>query len=155
MDLLSQLKPAHRKRKKRLGQGKGSGKGGTSTKGHKGQKARSGVKILKGFEGGQMPLARRLPKFGFSNHSFKTTYRTVNVSQLNSFDNEVRLSDMIQKRWIKKNQYIKVLGQGKLNKNLKIEAHQFSQKAKELIEKAGGQAVIIQKQNKNQKKITQ
>ena len=148
MNLLSQLKPAHRRRKKRLGQGKGSGKGGTSTKGHKGQKARSGVKILKGFEGGQMPLARRLPKFGFSNHSFKTHYSIINIGQLNEFDKEVRLQDMVQKKWIKKNQYIKILGQGKLNKNFKVEAHQFSEKAKRLIEKAGGEAIVIAKQAK-------
>ncbi len=148
MSLLSQLKPAHRRKAKRLGQGKGSGKGGTSTKGHKGQKARAGVKLAKGFEGGQMPLVRRLPKFGFSNHMFKTSYDVVNLEKLNEFQNEVRIQDMIHRKWVGKNNFIKILGHGKLTKALKVEAHQFSKKAKTEIEKQGGQAICIEKKKK-------
>ena len=145
MSLLSELKSARGRKSKRLGRGKGSGKGGTSTKGHKGQKARSGVKLKRGFEGGQMPLVRRLPKFGFSNHSFKKIYIPINLKQLNEFNGEVKFKDFVQKKWVKKSDLIKILAQGKLEKPLKIEAHQFSQKAKAEIEKKGGQIILIQK----------
>lgn len=143
--LLSQLKPAHRKKSKRLGRGKGSGKGGTSTKGHKGQKARSGVNIPRGFEGGQMPLTRRLPKFGFTNADFKQEYDIINLSQLSKLklDGELRISDMIQKKMIKKNSKIKILGNGNLETALIIEAHKFSRSAKEKIEKQGGKALVV------------
>lgn len=143
MSLLSELKPAHRKKSKRLGRGKGSGKGGTSTKGHKGQKARSGVHIPKGFEGGQMPLVRRLPKFGFTNADFKREYDIVNLSQLSQLEGELKISDMIKKKIIRKNRKVKVLGNGNIEKTLTIEAHKFSQSAKEKIEKKGGRALVV------------
>lgn len=143
MSLLSELKPAHRKKSKRLGRGKGSGKGGTSTKGHKGQKARSGARIPRGFEGGQMPLVRRLPKFGFTNADFKTKYDIVNLSQLSKLDGELRIADMIQKKIVRKNRKVKILGDGDLNKALTIEAHKFSRSAKEKIEKQGGKTLVV------------
>lgn len=145
MSLLSELKPAHRKKSKRLGRGKGSGKGGTSTKGHKGQKARSGFRLKKGFEGGQMPLVRRLPKFGFSNHPFKKTYTPIQLEQLNEFDKEVKIEDFVKRKWVKKNGLVKILAQGKIEKSLKVEAHHASQKAKAEIEKQGGQIILIKK----------
>ncbi len=143
MNLLSQLKPAHRKKSKRLGRGKGSGKGGTSTKGHKGQKARSGVNIPRGFEGGQMPLARRLPKFGFTNADFKTKYDIINLSQLSKLEGELRISDIVKKKLAKKGRKIKILGNGSIEKSLIIEAHKFSRSAKEKIEKQGGKALVV------------
>ena len=146
--ILSQLKSAYGRKKKRLGQGKASGKGGTSTKGHKGQKARSGVKIARGFEGGQMSLVRRLPKFGFTNHVFKKNYDVVNLEQLNQFDGEVLLKDMVARHWVGKKNLVKILGRGKLTKSLKVSAHQFSKKAKQEIEKQGGQALYIESKKK-------
>ena len=145
MSLLSELKPypGSKKQKKRLGRGKGSGKGGTSTKGHKGQKARKSGNLPAGFEGGAMPLARRLPKYGFTNAPFKTVYEIVNLSQLNHLSGEVSPEQLAQKGWIKKNKKLKVLGQGELSKALQVKAHKFSKKAKEQIEKAGGQIHIL------------
>lgn len=148
MSLLSQLKPAHRKTSKRLGRGKASGKGGTSTKGHKGQKARSGVRIPRGFEGGQMPLVRRLPKFGFTNADFKKEYDIVNLSQLSKGEGEWRIADLIQKKIIKKNRKVKILGQGNLNKAVTVEAHKFSRSAREKIEKQGGKALVVSESGK-------
>ena len=145
MNLLSQLKPAHGKKSKRLGRGKGSGKGGTSTKGHKGQKARSGVNIPRGFEGGQMPLARRLPKFGFTNADFKTKYDIVNLSELSKWDGDFLLTDLIQKKLVRKNRKVKILGHGNLNKALTVEAHKFSRSAREKIEKQGGKVLEVSK----------
>ena len=144
-NILSELKPAHRRKAKRLGQGKASGKGGTSTKGHKGQKARSGVRLKRGFEGGQMPLARRLPKFGFSNENFKTRYEIVNLDRLNQLDGAAGPEEMIQKKWVKKGRLIKILGAGKLKKPLKISAHAFTKGAKLAIEEAKGQAIVLGK----------
>lgn len=145
MSLLSELKPypGSKKQKKRLGRGKGSGKGGTSTKGHKGQKARKSGNLPAGFEGGAMPLARRLPKYGFTNAPFKTVYEIVNLSQLNHLSGEVSPEQLAQKGWIKKNKKLKILGQGELSKALQVKAHKFSKKAKEQIEKAGGQVHIL------------
>ena len=145
MSLLSQLKPypGSKKQKKRLGRGKGSGKGGTSTKGHKGQKARKSGNLPAGFEGGAMPLARRLPKYGFTNAPFKTTYEIVNLSQLNHLSGEVNPEQLAQKGWVKKNKKVKILGQGELSKALQVKAHKFSKKAREQIEKAGGQVHIL------------
>ncbi|MBC6415484.1 MAG: 50S ribosomal protein L15 [Bdellovibrionales bacterium] len=145
MNLLSQLKPysGSKKAKKRLGRGKGSGKGGTSTRGHKGQRARKSGNAPAGFEGGAMPLARRLPKYGFTNAPFKVVYEIVNLSQLNHLSGEVTPEVLVQKAWIKKNRKIKILGQGKLSKKLQVKAHKFSKKAKEEIEKAGGQVHIL------------
>ena len=144
-NILSELKPAHRRRAKRLGQGKASGKGGTSTKGHKGQKARSGVRLKRGFEGGQMSLVRRLPKFGFSNKNFKTCYDTVSLEQLNKLEGTVGLEEMIQKKWMRKGRLVKILAGGRLTKPLKISAHAFTKSAKLAIEKAKGRAEILGK----------
>ena len=146
MSILSQLKPAKgsRHKKHRLGRGKSCGYGGTSTKGHKGQKARSGYSLAKGFEGGQMSLIRRLPKFGFTNNQFKTKYEVVNISELNRFDLEVSPEIFYKSGMVKKQSLVKVLGNGKLEKKLKVIAHKFSRSASKAIKDAGGQ-VIIQK----------
>ena len=145
MSLLSQLKPypGSKKQKKRLGRGKGSGKGGTSTKGNKGQKARKSGNLPAGFEGGSVPLVRRLPKYGFTNAPFKVTYEIVNLSQLNHLSGEVTPELLVQKGWVKKNKKLKILGQGELSKVLQVKAHKFSKTAKEQIEKAGGQVHIL------------
>ena len=145
MSLLEELKsyPGSRKQKKRLGRGKGSGKGGTSTRGHKGQRARKSGNLPAGFEGGAMPLARRLPKYGFTNAPFKTEYEIINLSQLNQIDGEVNPEVLVQKSLVKKNKKIKILGQGKLSKALQVKAHKFSKKAKQQIEQAGGQVFIL------------
>ena len=128
---------------KRLGRGKSSGHGGTSTKGHKGQRARSGFGLLRGFEGGQMPLVRLLPKFGFTNIRFKTKYNIINLSDLNRFDSEVDPSVLYKAGLVGKRSLVKILAQGKLDKPLKIKAHRFSRKAIEVIKKAGGEAEIF------------
>lgn len=141
---LSQLTAAHRKKGRRLGRGKGSGKGGTSTKGHKGQKARSGVSLKPGFEGGQMSLARRLPKFGFTNKKFKTVYDVVNLDQIQGeSDSQISFTDMINKGWTRKGNKVKVLGRGALKKAVQIEAHRFSRSAQSAIEKQGGSVQVI------------
>lgn len=145
MSLLSELSPLRgsRHKMKRLGRGKGSGHGGTSTKGHKGQKARSGHKPLRGFEGGQMPLVRRLPKFGFTNAKFKTTYDVINLSDLNRFDSEVSPEILSQAGLVGKRSLVKILGTGKIKKAINVKAHRFSQSALEAIKKAGGQTTVL------------
>ena len=145
MSLLSELKAQPRKKKKRLGRGKGSGKGGTSTKGHKGQKARKSGTIPAGFEGGGMPLSRRLPKFGFSNARFKVTYEVVNLSRLKNWEGrEVTPESLAAKRLVHPKKKVKILaGSGDFKKVLHVKAHKFSRKAKELLEKAGGQAQTL------------
>ena len=133
-------------RKKRLGCGRGSGLGKTSGKGQKGQKARSGVSISPVFEGGQLPLYRRLPKRGFSNHLFKTRYAVINVSDLNRFDNGTVVNPTLLKdKGIIKKQLdgIKVLGNGKLEKKLTIQAHKFTKSALEKIKESGSKAEVI------------
>lgn len=143
---LSELsKRVPNKKKKRLGRGDGSGTGGTSGRGHKGQKARSGKKIKVGFEGGQMPLMRRIPKRGFTNFSSKN-YQVINLSTLDKFnkDEEITPKSLKEKNLIsKENKLVKILGEGELNKPLKVSAHAFSKSAKEKIEKAGGKITII------------
>ncbi len=130
---------------KRKGRGHGSGNGKTAGKGHKGQKARSGCSLRAGFEGGQMPLARRIPKRGFTN-IFETKYTAVNVSALEVFkegtvvDAELLAAAGIVK---KTNDGIKILGNGELTKNLTVKAAAFSQSAKDKIEKAGGKAEVM------------
>ena len=157
MNLLSELSPARgsRHKIKRLGRGKGSGHGGTSTKGHKGQKARSGHKPLRGFEGGQMPLVRRLPKFGFTNAQFKTHYDIVNLSDLNQFDSEVNPEILRQAGLVGKNALVKILGKGELKKALNVKSHRFSQSALESIKKAGGKTETLDssKSRKNKKRV--
>ena len=138
-------RPGSRHRVKRLGSGESSGHGKTSGKGHKGQKARSGGSIRLGFEGGQMPLIRRLPKRGFNNAAFHKTYAIVNLDALNSFKagttvNEqlLRESNLIRGEFAG----LKILGDGELKHGLMIEADKFSAAAREKIEKAGGSATL-------------
>ena len=133
-------------RKKRVGRGPGSGLGKTSGKGQKGQKARSGGSINPVFEGGQLPLYRRLPKRGFSNYLFKTEYATINVSDLNRFDNGTVVTPaLLKEQGIIKKQLkgIKVLGNGKLEKKLTIQANKFSKSALEKIKDSGSKAEVI------------
>ena len=132
--------------KKRVGRGPGSGLGKTSGKGQKGQKARSGASINPVFEGGQLPLYRRLPKRGFTNALFKTEYAVINVSDLNKFDNGTVVTPALLKdKGIVKKQLkgIKVLGNGKLEKKLTIQAHKFSTSALEKIKESGSKAEVI------------
>ena len=131
---------------KRLGRGSSSGTGKTSGKGQKGQNARSGGGVRVGFEGGQLPLYRRLPKRGFSNAMFKTTYAVINISDLNMFDEDTLVTpELLKEMGIIKNQLsgIKVLGNGKLEKKLTVKAHNFSNSAIKKIEAAGGKAEVI------------
>ena len=132
--------------KKRVGRGPGSGLGKTSGRGQKGQKARSGVSISPLFEGGQTPLYRRIPKIGFSNARFKTTYATVNVSALNVFEDGTVVTPALlkEKRIITKElDGVKILGNGKLEKKLTIQANKFSNSALEKIKEAGSKAEVI------------
>lgn len=148
---LSDLKPnkgSISRPKKRLGRGQGSGKGGTATRGHKGAKSRSGYSKKLGFEGGQMPLQRRIPKFGFKNIN-RVEYQPVNLSKIQElFDNKkikkvVGLNSFIDNGFANKTDLIKVLGNGKLSVPLKISAHKFSKAAQKAIEKAGGEVITI------------
>ena len=135
-----------RKTRKRVGRGTGSGLGKTSGKGHKGQNARSGGVVRPGFEGGQLPLFRRLPKRGFSNAKFKTEYAVINLSDLNKFeDGAVVTPEILKDMGLVKNQLdgIKVLGNGTLERKLVVKAHKFSNVAKEQIEKLGGKVEVI------------
>ena len=134
--------PHSRHKKKRLGRGRSSGHGGTSTKGHKGQRSRSGFGLLRGFEGGQMPLVRSLPKFGFTNNRFKTKRDIVHLSDLNRFDSEVDPEILFQSGLAAKAP-VKILAKGELKKPLKIKAHHFSKKAAQLIKKAGGTLEVL------------
>ena len=132
--------------KKRLGRGPGSGLGKTSGRGQKGQKARSGGSINPVFEGGQLPLYRRLPKRGFTNHMFKTRYAIVNIEDLNRFeDGTVVTAALLKETGLIKKQLdgIKVLGNGKLEKKLTIQANKFSTSALEKIKEAGSKAEVI------------
>ena len=132
--------------KKRLGRGPGSGLGKTSGKGQKGQKARSGASINPVFEGGQLPLYRRIPKRGFTNAKFKTVYAVVNLAQLNVFeDGTVVTPALLKDTGILKKQLdgVKVLGNGKLEKKLTIQANKFSTSALEKIKEAGSKAEVI------------
>lgn len=145
---LHTLKPAEGavKNRKRLGRGSSSGTGKTSGKGHKGQKARSGGGVPAWFEGGQLPLYRRLPKRGFSNFNHKTRYAVVNLSDLNEFDNGTEVSpELLLETRIARKQLdgIKVLGTGTLDKKLTVRAHKFSETAKKAIEAAGGKVEVI------------
>ena len=132
--------------RKRLGRGAGSGLGKTSGKGHKGQNARTSGGVRPGFEGGQLPLFRRLPKRGFTNAQFKTKYAVINLSDLNKFDKGAEVTpELLKEMGLVKNGLdgIKVLGNGTLEKKLTVKAHKFSSKAKEEIEKLGGKAEVI------------
>jgi len=132
---------------KRVGRGPGSGMGKTSTRGEKGQKARSGASIPAWFQGGQSPLYRRLPKRGFNNKRFRCEFATINLDDLNKFfnDGDVVTPEILKERGIIKNSLcgIKVLANGNLDKKLTIKAHRFSSKAVTKIEEAGGKAEVI------------
>lgn len=134
------------KAKKRVGRGPGSGLGKTSGRGQKGQKARSGAKINPLFEGGQTPLYRRIPKRGFSNHMFKTRFAIVNLESLNIFEENTVVTPALlkEKRIITKDlDGVKILGNGKLEKKLTIQAHKFSKSALAQIEESGSKAEVI------------
>ena len=135
-----------RHERKRVGRGMGSGLGKTSGRGEKGQKARSGVSIPATFEGGQLPLYRRLPKRGFKNSDFKIRYAVVNVSDLNRFnDGDIVTPELLKETGLLKNQLdgVKVLGDGKLEKKLTVKAHKFSKSAVEKLEKNGSKIEVI------------
>ena len=129
--------------RKRVGRGMGSGMGKTSTRGHKGQRSRSGSSMMRGFEGGQMPLHRRLPKRGFTN-IFRTEYTVVNLDRIAGLDvNEIALDDYRKLGLASsKKALIKILGSGELKKAITIHAHKFSKSSVEKIEKAGGKALV-------------
>ncbi|MGZ3795052.1 MAG: 50S ribosomal protein L15 [Pseudobdellovibrionaceae bacterium] len=144
MSLLSSLAPkaGSKHSPKRVGRGIGSGLGGTAAKGHKGQLARTGGKVRRGFEGGQTPLMRRLPKFGFNNVAFATEYDIVNLNQLDKLSGEITPEVLSQHGLIGKG-LIKILGNGELKKALTVKAHKFSEAAKKAIEAAGGKIEVI------------
>jgi large subunit ribosomal protein L15 len=143
---LSSLKPpaGQKHRKKRIGRGMGSGKGKTSTRGHKGARSISGYSIMRGFEGGQMPLHRRLPKRGFTN-IFKKQYSIVNLKDLEKLEGDAFTVDSLIERGIinKLGDGLKVLASGEITRAIRIEAHIFSKTAAEKIQKAGGEAIVI------------
>ena len=149
--ILSNLRPAKgsRKKVKRIGRGQGSGHGGTSTRGHKGQGSRSGSGVKRGFEGGQMPLTRRLPKFGFT-PPFRVEYKVVNVETLQTLVTDGKIKDIVTPEILytagaiaKKKVLVKILGTGELKAKLTITAHKFSKSAVEKITAAGGTATEI------------
>tara|TARA_Y100000748_G_scaffold291092_1_gene278254 strand:- start:32 stop:484 length:453 start_codon:yes stop_codon:yes gene_type:complete len=148
---LDNLKPAIgsiQKNNKRLGRGEGTGKGGTASRGHKGAKSRSGYSKKLGFEGGQMPLQRRVPKFGFKNINRKE-YTGVNIDtiqelvELKKIKKSLSIEELILFRLVGKNDFVKILGRGKIKSSIKVSAHKFSESAKKAIEDAGGEAIVI------------
>ncbi len=147
---LHNLKPAKgsTRTNKRLGRGEGSGKGGTASRGHNGQKSRSGYSRKIGFEGGQMPLQRRVPKFGFTNINRKE-YQGVNLDVIQALVDAGKIKDtvdmqvLIDNRLARKNEMVKILGRGELKAKLNITIHKFTATAKEAIEKAGGSATEL------------
>lgn len=146
---LNSLKPATGsvKNKTRKGRGVASGKGGTSTRGHKGAKSRSGYSKKIGFEGGQMPLQRRVPKFGFTNIN-RVEYKAINIDTLQQLSDNKKVTDvtlevLIENGLASKNDLVKILGRGELNAKLTVEAHKFSASAKSAIEAKGGEAKTI------------
>lgn len=145
MSLLSNLQPKKGSThyQKRIGRGIGSGMGGTSTKGHKGQLARTGGKVRRGFEGGQTPLSRRLPKFGFTNAAFANVFQIVNLSDLSKVEGTVDPVSLYKAGLVTKTCQVKILAKGELTKAFTVKAHAFSTKAKEAIEKAGGKTEVI------------
>ena len=147
---LHNLKPAKgavKKAKKVIGRGQGSGKGGTSTRGHKGAKSRSGYKRKRNYEGGQTPLQMRLPKRGFKN-KFRKEYVPINVSRLQQISEKYSVTEinpdfLIEKNIINKNDLIKILGSGDLEVSLKITAHKYSESAKQKVEAKGGSITLV------------
>ena len=148
---LSNLQPAAgsvKSQGKRVGRGQGSGKGGTATRGHKGAKSRSGYSKIVGFEGGQMPLQRRVPKFGFTNINRKD-YQGINLDTLQQLvdqkkiKSELDFETIVELRLGRKHELIKILGRGELKAKLKVSAHKFTATAKAAIEAAGGEVVTL------------
>ena len=146
---LSNLRPAEgsTKTRKRIGRGPGSGLGGTSTRGHKGAKSRSGYKNKIGFEGGQMPIQRRLPKFGFKNIN-RVEYKAINIETLQKLSeskglSKIGLSELQEAGFISSSQLVKVLGKGSLTAKLEVEAHAFSKSAEAAIQAVGGTVVKL------------
>ena len=147
---LSNLKPAEGSthREKRIGRGEGSGHGGTSTRGHKGAKSRSGYSSKIGFEGGQMPLQRRVPKFGFTNPN-RVEYKGVNIDTLQRLVDEKRVKDtvtvedLVNNGLVAKKDLVKILGRGELSAKLNVTAHKFSKSAVEAIEAKGGTVTTL------------
>ena len=148
---LSNLKPAEgsvNNNSKRVGRGQGSGKGGTATRGHKGAKSRSGYSRKVGFEGGQMPLQRRVPKFGFTNIN-RVEYQGINLDTLQKLVEEKKIKDTVDFEILLslglagKNDLVKILGRGELKSKLTVTAHKFTATAKAAIEAAGGEAVTL------------
>ena len=147
---LNNLKPAEgsTKNRKRIGRGPGSGKGGTSTRGHKGAKSRSGYSRKAGFEGGQMPLQRRVPKFGFTNPN-RVEYKAINLDALQALVDAIKATEinaevLVSNGLASKNDLIKILGRGELTAKVNVTAHHFSATATEAIEKAGGTVTKLQ-----------
>ena len=137
-------KNPHKKRRKRIGFGIGSGHGKTATRGQKGQKSRSGVSMRRGWEGGQTPLYRRLPKRGFNNAEFRTEYSVVNLDRLGALEEKEVSPEVLRARGVvTRKGLIKILGTGDIRKAVTVRAHRFSESAKAKIEKAGGQAIQI------------
>ena len=148
---LSNIQPADgsvHKNSKRLGRGQGSGKGGTAARGHKGAKSRSGYSKKIGFEGGQMPLQRRVPKFGFKNINRKD-YQGINLDNIQGLVDDKRIKDSLEHdtivslRLARKHELVKILGRGELKAAVKISAHKFTSTAKAAIEAAGGEAIEL------------
>ncbi|MDC8000215.1 50S ribosomal protein L15 [Aequorivita todarodis] len=148
---LSNLQPAPgsvKNQGKRVGRGQGSGKGGTATRGHKGAKSRSGYSKKIGFEGGQMPLQRRVPKFGFTNINRKE-YKGINIDTLQQLVDDKKIKDAVDFETLVglglagKNEMVKILGRGEIKAKLKVSAHKFTASAKEAIEAAGGEVVTL------------
>ncbi|WP_147678161.1 50S ribosomal protein L15 [Algibacter pacificus] len=148
---LSNLKPAEgsiKNQGKRIGRGQGSGKGGTATRGHKGAKSRSGYSKKLGFEGGQMPLQRRVPKFGFTNIN-RVEFQGINLDTLQQLVDEKKIEDTVDfatlftNGLVGKNDLVKILGRGELKSKLKVTAHKFTASAKAAIEAAGGEVVTL------------
>ena len=148
---LSNLKPAEgsvKNQGKRVGRGQGSGKGGTATRGHKGAKSRSGYSKKLGFEGGQMPLQRRVPKFGFNNIN-RVEYQGINLDTLQQLVDDKKIKDTVDfetlysNRLAGKNDLVKIMGRGELKAKLKVSAHKFTASAKAAIEAAGGEAITL------------
>ena len=142
MNVLSHLKPKRGSTFSRKRVGRGGALGSTSGKGDKGQKARTGGRVRWGFEGGQTPMMRRLPKFGFSNEAFATKFDAINLDQLNKFDGEVT-PEVLEKAGMLKHGRVKILGRGELKKAITVKAHKVSETAKAAIEKAGGKVELF------------
>jgi len=142
---LHDLSPAKgsKRPKKRIGRGPGSGQGKTAGRGHKGQRSRSGFSQRLGFEGGQMPLVRRVPKRGFTN-IFRTEYQVVNVARLADFEGEVNPESLVERGVVRSGMPVKVLGNGEIAAALRVKAHKFSATARAKIEAAGGSCEVLE-----------